>query len=185
MSYPSHLLNHPSCIWLSLLESLSLLLAWELCWELQDPSPIPGEWGAWYRGSVLLNEWLICHLVSGVPSPACQPWIPPPICPHLLGTSLLSFSKLRDFRRSLEVPLWLSEWRTWHCLYGDVGLILGLAQWVKKLLWLWHGPAAAALIWPLAWEFPYAAGVTIKKKKKRKISIFLSQLPSYDFLRLC
>ena len=96
----------------------------------------------------------------------------PTICPHLLGTSLLSFSKLRDFRRSLEVPLWLSEWRTWHCLYGDVGLILGLAQWVKKLLWLWHGPAAAALIWPLAWEFPYAAGVTIKKKRKERSLYF-------------
>ena len=27
-----------------------------------------------------------------------------------------------------------------------------------ELLWLWHRLAAAALIRPLAWELPYAAG---------------------------
>ena len=41
------------------------------------------------------------------------------------------------------------------------------------LLWLWHRPAAAALIGPLAWEPPYAVGAaqekTKKKKKKKKI----------------
>ena len=43
------------------------------------------------------------------------------------------------------------------------------------LLWLWHSPAAIALIQPLAWEPPYAAGLaqrnskkTKKKKKKKK-----------------
>ena len=36
-------------------------------------------------------------------------------------------------------------------------------------MWLWLGwrPAAAALIQPLAWELPYAGGVTLKKKKKK------------------
>ena len=34
------------------------------------------------------------------------------------------------------------------------------------LLWLWCRPAAAALIWPLAWEFPYAAG-------KKKFAFFV------------
>jgi len=33
------------------------------------------------------------------------------------------------------------------------------------LLWLWCRPAAAAPIRPLAWEFPYAAGVAPKKTK--------------------
>ena len=32
-------------------------------------------------------------------------------------------------------------------------------------LWLWHRLAAAALIQPLARELPYAAGMTIKRKK--------------------
>jgi len=40
------------------------------------------------------------------------------------------------------------------------------------LLWLWCRLAAAALIRPIAWEPPYAAGVALKRqkniKKKRK-----------------
>ena len=43
------------------------------------------------------------------------------------------------------------------------------------LLWLWHGPEATALIRPLAWEPPYAAGVALKRQKineyKKKTSI--------------
>ena len=35
-------------------------------------------------------------------------------------------------------------------------------------LWLWHRPAAAALIWPIDWELPYATGVAIKRKEKKK-----------------
>ena len=64
------------------------------------------------------------------------------------------------------------------------GLIPGLAQWVKDLvllqavaidhrfsldpmlLWLWYRLTAAAVIQPLAWESPCAAGVVIKRKKK-------------------
>ena len=30
------------------------------------------------------------------------------------------------------------------------------------LLWLWRRPAAVSPIRPLAWEFPYAAGVALK-----------------------
>ena len=33
------------------------------------------------------------------------------------------------------------------------------------LQWLWHRQAAAALIWPLAQERPYAAGMAPKRKK--------------------
>ena len=35
------------------------------------------------------------------------------------------------------------------------------------LLRLWHGPAAAALIRPLAWERPYATGVALKGQKDK------------------
>ena len=37
------------------------------------------------------------------------------------------------------------------------------------LLWLWL--AAAALIRPLAWEFPYAEGVALKRKEKSGASL--------------
>ena len=36
------------------------------------------------------------------------------------------------------------------------------------LLWLWHRPAATALIAPQAWEPPYAAGAALGKAKRPK-----------------
>ena len=36
------------------------------------------------------------------------------------------------------------------------------------LLWLWHRTAAVALIRPLAWETPYAAGAALKSNKQTK-----------------
>ena len=52
----------------------------------------------------------------------------------------------------------------------DVGLIPGLAQWVKDLalLGLWCRPAAAAPVQPLAWELPCATSVALKSKKQRE-----------------
>ena len=41
------------------------------------------------------------------------------------------------------------------------------------LLWLWRRPAAAALIRPLAWEPPYAAGAALEKEKKNHFLWFL------------
>ena len=35
-------------------------------------------------------------------------------------------------------------------------------------VWLWHRPAAADLIRPLAWKLPYAACAALKRKKKKK-----------------
>ena len=35
------------------------------------------------------------------------------------------------------------------------------------LLWLWRRPAPTALISPVAWEPPYAAGMALKIAKKR------------------
>ena len=36
------------------------------------------------------------------------------------------------------------------------------------LLWLWCRLAATALIRPLAWEPPHAAGVALKRQKQKK-----------------
>ena len=62
--------------------------------------------------------------------------------------------------------------------------IPGLTQWVRVipvsccvghrcgsdpgLLWLWCRPAAAALIWPLAWELPYSTGAALKKQQQQQ-----------------
>ena len=55
------------------------------------------------------------------------------------------------------------------------------------LLWMWRKPAAAALIQPLAWELPYAAGAAIKRKKKNdgkeiQKSLSLIRLNFFHFL---
>ena len=49
------------------------------------------------------------------------------------------------------------------------------------LLWLWHRVAATALIRPLAWELPYAAGATVEKtkrpkKKKKKMMMKMTKI---------
>ena len=44
----------------------------------------------------------------------------------------------------------LSRLRIWHCLE------------------LWYRLEAPGLIQPLAWELPYAAGATLKRKRKKK-----------------
>ena len=48
--------------------------------------------------------------------------------------------------------------------------------WIPLLLWLWCRPVATALIRPLTWECPYAAGAALekaespKKKQKNKVN---------------
>jgi len=48
------------------------------------------------------------------------------------------------------------------------------------LLWLWRRPVATALIRPLAWEPPYAAGAALEKGKKTQVVSLLSSEPLPD-----
>ena len=80
-------------------------------------------------------------------------------------------------------------------VHEDVSSIPGLAQWIKvsgvaascglghrygfhlALQWLWCTLAAAALIRPLAWEPPYAAGTALKSQKKSSFVSFFFKIP--------
>ena len=70
--------------------------------------------------------------------------------------------------------MWLSELGTSHSVCEDVGLISGLALWVKDLvlpqLWRRLHSIDCSYTSPStpAWEFPYAVGVAIKRKQKQK-----------------
>ena len=74
--------------------------------------------------------------------------------------------------------IWLVSTRTWvRSLASSVWLRIRhchkLWHWHRhgsdlELLWLWHRPAAAALIRPLAWEYPYATCIALKRKKKKR-----------------
>ena len=86
-------------------------------------------------------------------------------------------------------------------IHEDLGLIPGFAPWIKRsgiavscrvgrrcgsdlgLLWLWSRPAAAAPVGPLAWELPYAAGATIKEKKKVTPDFTTKTVPAIKFGR--
>ena len=57
----------------------------------------------------------------------------------------------------------LEHWESGVAVSCGVGCRCGSDP---ALLWLWRRPAATALIWPLAWEPPYAAGAAQENGKK-------------------
>ena len=89
-------------------------------------------------------------------------------------------------------------------IHEDGGLIPGLTRWIKgsgvavscgvghrlswnlMLPWLWHRPAATALMRPLAWEPPYAVGSGLPppKKKTKQILDWRMYIRNYEEIRL-
>ena len=79
----------------------------------------------------------------------------------------------------MEFLLWSrrneSNWYPWGCGFDHwlcsvgrgssvaVSCGLGVGHDLDPV-WLWHRPAAAALIQPLAWELPCAMGAALKSK---------------------
>ena len=106
--------------------------------------------------------------------------------PHLRAW----FAAFRDWkphqeRNQVEFPLWLSEnepskypwgcgFAPWPCSVGygyDIAESCGVGCRCGSdcmLMWLWHRPAAVALILSLAWELSYAASAALKRQRKKK-----------------
>ena len=63
-------------------------------------------------------------------------------------------------------------------VHEDVGSVPAMScgighrrSWDLAWLRLWHRPAAAAVIHPLAWEPPHAMGVALKRQKINKSEV--------------
>ena len=136
----------------------------------------------WPWANYLTFSWLTLYVK----------WLLWQYLPHKRVVKIKEINTSHNSTWCREFPLWLIRLRTWHSVHEDVGLIPGLTQWVKDpvaascsvghrygldpaLPWLWHRPAAAALIQPLTCEFPYAAGMAVKREKSSAWHVLSTQ----------
>ena len=90
-----------------------------------------------------------------------------------LGVPVVAQQKwtwLASMRMQVQSLDLLSVLRIWLCLelWCRLEMLLDLV-----LLWLWCRSVAVALIQPLAWEHPYAAGVALKTKTSKQTKLLV------------
>ena len=100
----------------------------------------------------------------------------PPHSPHLpfIGSYLFTNASRKPSEGgSLGVPI-VVQWKqirpgTMRLQVWSLASLRGLR--IQHCHELWCRMAATALIWPLAWEPPYASGVALKRPKNKNIKI--------------
>ena len=77
-------------------------------------------------------------------------------------------NQLGSMRRQVQSLTLLSGLGIWCCGKLWCRSQTQLGSRIAVLLWLWCRLAAAAPIWPLAWEPSYATSLALKRKKTKK-----------------
>ena len=130
----------------------------------QSHSQTRSFWGSLSRpGYSEVPEWAGALVPKQPESSGSQALLRMKIKTALLG-SLCPWSSLVAQRKQIRLISSLSGLRIQpHSVRCGVGCRHGSDP---TRLWLWRRPAAVALIRPLAWELPYAAGAALKNKKQ-------------------
>ena len=121
-----------------------------------------------YANSIL-NYLRNCHIVFPAATwTACTKVPIAPLPRHYLFFYLKKFLGVPIVVQQKWIQLGTTRlWVQSLALLGGLRIRRCYDLWCRQQTWLRSGiarPAAVPLIWPLAWETPYAVGVALKKK---------------------
>jgi len=95
----------------------------------------------------------------------------PPVCLRSCNRKMTGWSSRRGVAETNPAGIHEDAWPRSVGQQSSVAMSCGVGcrcSLDPKLLWLWCRLAAAALLRCLVWELPYAMGVALKSKKRKK-----------------